>query len=329
MLTVFILTVLSSANASDPLGTSASELGLTELTDDLSRQDLFADIRKAYESSEPIGVEEGAQYFNLYGPFQFPNDVDYDSVLKKKREDSLFGVDISHYTPTEFPIEQLPAKKIKFVYMKATQGTKSLDGKFAGFWERSKPIKVHRGAYHFLSSTDSLVSQDKWDDKEAAQWGRAQAATFVKVVKANGGLLSTDMPPVVDLEWDKASKNGTDRWKDRPPSQIIAMVSAFLSEVKGQLNRTPMIYTAQAWWQERMVSDKQFEALKTYPLWLADYSKKSRASEMPRTINKNSWVLWQFTDASKMAMGFNGAFDANVFKGKMKDFYALGMTEFK
>jgi lysozyme len=330
ILAAILLAVAFPSYGGDPDGTSAAELGLIELTDDLSRQDLFAEIRNAYAASDPTGAKESTQFFDLYGPFRFPNDVVFDYTLNKPREDSLFGVDISHHTDLKFPIEQLPARKVKFLYMKATQGAKFLDRSFAGFWARAKPIKVHRGAYHFLSSTNPLVVQEKWNDEEASDWGKAQAAIFIKVVKANGGLLPTDMPPVVDLEWDKASKDGPDRWKNRPPSQVISMVNGFLSEVKDQLKRNPIIYTAQSWWREQMKSDAHITALSSYPIWLADYSKKSRASEVPRTINNTRWVLWQFTDASEMAMGFNGAFDANIFKGKTEDFYAsLGIVEFK
>lgn len=312
--------------ADDTQGTSAADLGLTELTDDLSRQDLF----KIILASELEGAKDTTQYFNLNNPFKFPNHVDFDDALNKPRVDSLFGIDISHYTSKDFPIDKLPSKKVKFLYMKATQGTKSLDGKFADFWSKAKTVRVHRGAYHFLSSTDTSVPQGEWNDKEAADWGKAQAKTFIKVIKANGGILSTDMPPVVDLEWDKAKADSPDRWGNRPSSQIFAMIDAFLAEVKSQLNRTPMIYTAQAWWNERMGRATPLGILSTYPLWLADYSKRSRKIEDPRTINNSSWVLWQFTDSAKLAQGFNNSFDANIFKGKTKYFYSsLNVKEFE
>jgi len=263
----------------EPVGTSAAALGLSDLTDDLSRTELFSEIEVAYARSDPQGADEAVQYFNLWGPFRFPNDVDFDSVLHKNREDSLFGVDISHYTSVNFPIEQLSSRKVRFVYIKATQGTGSLDGKFANFWSRAGNLpvgsQIHRGAYHFLSSGSPNVP--------AAQWGRAQAETFIKVVRANGGLRATDMPPVVDLEWDKASKDAPDRWALRKPAEILAMLDAYLTTVKAALQRTPVIYTARAWWHERMDSEAQFAVLAQYPLWLADYSKTSRASAILAT----------------------------------------------
>ncbi|MDR5766155.1 MULTISPECIES: GH25 family lysozyme [unclassified Caballeronia] len=310
----------------EPTDTSDTALGLTYLVDDLSRKDLFSIIKNADAMANPDEHAAGVRYFNLYGPFRFPNDVDFDSVLHRPRADSLFGVDISHHTASSFPIEKLRTKKAHFVYMKATQGTKFLDPKFASFWSRvgrlPKGSEVHRGAYHFLSSGDPRVS--------AGDWGTAQAETFIKVVNANGGLRPTDMPPVVDLEWDKAAKDAPDRWQYRTPPEIITMVKAFMVKVETELKRTPMIYTARSWWHERVGSESQFAALSNYPLWLADYSRKSRATEIPNTINGTHWALWQYTDAAKMAMGFDGDFDANVFKGKTQDFYStLGVVEFK
>lgn len=316
---------LATPNTTAPAGTSAQALGLSDLTDDLSRQDLFAEIRQADSAVDPARADKAAQYFSLYGPFRFPNDVEFDSALHKPRKDSLFGVDISHYTSSAFPIEQLKMRKVLFIYMKATQGTGSLDSKFADFWARTGKLpqgrQVHRGAYHFLSSGNPQIP--------AADWGKAQALTFIKVIKANGGLLTTDMPPVVDLEWDKASKNGPDRWMNRQPAEIIAMVEAYLEEVQTELHRTPMIYTARSWWRERMGPEAQFATFSAYPLWLADYSTTSQASEVPKTINGIRWALWQYTERAQMAIGFSGAFDANIYKGKIEGFYSsLGVAEF-
>jgi lysozyme len=315
----------------NPPGTSAAALGLTNLTNDLSRKDLFVYIRNAADASDdPKKSNDEVQFFNLYGTFRFPIDAQIDVTKKgQPREDSIFGVDISHHNSAAFPIEQLSMREVRFVYMKATQGTRFLDPVFANFWLRAgslpKGSQVHRGAYHFLTSGDPKVA--------AADWGRAQAETFVKVIKANGGLLPTDMPPVVDVEWDKATKNGPDRWKNREPGQIIAMVNAYITHVKAELKRTPMIYTAQSWWRERIGSESQFSALSGYPLWIADYSRTSRAVEIPKTINGAPWVLWQYTDGAEMMNGFNRPFDSNIFKGKNSAFYGanapLGVQEFQ
>lgn len=327
-------TTPAAETTSVPTGTSAKDLGLTYLETDLSRQQLFEMIVKDEASSNPSDAAESIQNFNLFGPFRFPNDVDFDLAENKPRVNSIFGVDISHYTLDTFPIEQLQQRKVTFLYIKATQGRGGLDKKFASFWARAgslpKGKQVHRGAYHFLSSTNTTVPAANWSDVEAAEWGKAQAEVFIRVVTANGGLRATDMPPVVDLEWDKATAEGPDRWKNRPKSQIFAMLNAYLEEVESKLGRKPMIYTARAWWHERIVSESDFASFSESPLWLADYSKSSRASEIPRSINGAKWALWQFTDRANMALGFNKGFDANIFKGKPDEFLAsLGVEPFQ
>lgn len=318
----------SLAEASDapntpPPGASAGDLGLEPLVDDLSRQDLFAEVTAASinENGEVSGAD--ISWFSLWGPFRFPNDVDFDVALQKPRSNSIFGVDISHYTPLSFPLENLRQKKVRFVYMKATQGTRYVDDHFAQFWARAGNLpqgsEVHRGAYHFLSAGDSAV--------DPHDWGVAQGKTFVKVILANKGLKKTDLPPVVDLEWDKASLDGPDRWAGRTPDQIIEIIQGFMGQVKSDLGVTPVIYTARAWWNERIRSEALVEKLKDYLLWGADYSRKSRASEEPKTINGHAWALWQFTSGATMAIGFSKAFDANVFEGDEDSFYKLFKTE--
>jgi lysozyme len=304
---------------------------LTDLTDDLSRQQLFEEIRLADsrgDESDRTREKEARQTFSLVGPFRFPGDTTYDSALSQPRDHAYFGVDVSHYTDPAFPIDLLKARNVRFLYMKATQGARGLDGKFSYFWKRSGSLpagkQVHRGAYHFLSAC-----RDADCRVDPAAWGREQADTFVKVIRANGGLLATDMPPVVDLEWDKASKNGPDRWQNRSPHDIAALVDSFLIEVQAQLHRKPMIYTARSWWDERMKGVAMSPAMNDAALWVADYSKSSRASENPRSIGSADWALWQFTESGTMATGFNGAFDANIYKGSLPALYQkLGVEEF-
>jgi len=304
-------------------GTSAADLGLTYLSNEPSRQTLFQEIVKSVPAETTKAIQ---QDFNLYGPFRFPNDATFDKAVGVPRADSLFGVDISHYTAAEFPIEKLHQRQVLFLYMKATQGTKMLDPKFATFWSRAgqlpKSDAVHRGAYHFLSSTNPNVPHEKWSETEARAFGAAQADVFVKVVTANGGLLKTDMPPVVDLEWDKASADGPDRWKQRSSAQILAMLQGYLEEVKAKLHRTPMIYTAQAWCREHNL-ESNVAGLTKYPIWIADYSKTAQISEKPKSLGSTPSSLWQFTEKAEMAIGFNGAFDANIYKGKEADFYRV------
>lgn len=281
---------------------------LQELTTQPSRKALYKLVAADHKQTTPPS-DASVEIYNLYGPFAFPTDAIFDVKEKKPRENSIFGVDLSHYTPDDFPIESLRKREVMFAYLKATQGTGFKDGKFAAFWARLGKLpqgqQVHRGAYHFLSAGTN---------------GAAQATTFIDFLSQNGGLQATDLPPVMDLEWDKENADAPDRWAALTPDQIVATTKAWLKTVEQKTGRKPMIYTSWSWWKGRIGQERLQEFAGT-PLWIADYSESARAIEVPTLPAGTQWTLWQFTESATMAAGFQGDFDANIFKGSPAQFY--------
>jgi lysozyme len=279
---------------------------LQNLVDEPSRGDLF---QRFVVASAPSN--RGNRPFTLPSKsFTFPNDA----KSNEQREKSIFGIDISHYTAPNIPLDRFVADYIQFVYMKATQGALNKDDKFALFWNRlsSLPVghRVHRGAYHFLSSQDDVT---------------AQANAFIGLVAECGGLQPTDMPPVVDLEWDITGKDAHDRWEGQSPKLILQKLLAWLLFVEMKSKRTPMVYTSAAWWKERIQDDAQFAALSHYKIWIADYSSSAKAIENPIVPNKSAWSLWQFTGNARLT-GFDQGLDASIFKGTEDEFYRVFQT---
>ena len=332
MLAIALAVTTVSAGAQNqlasPPGTSPAELGFSALMDEPSRAELFSEMRANDEANDP-NRSKRSQQFALILKFQFPTDVATDFTTGQPRRNSLFGVDISHNQSADFPIETLPGRGVLFLYMKASQGTTFVDDKFSRFWARAGRLpaghQLHRGAYHFLSAGDPHT--------DAELWGRKQAETFLKVFRASNPASdpyrATDMPPVMDLEWDRAKSNAPDRWAGRRPEEILKMAKAFLAAVAEGTGRTPVIYTAQSWWHERIGADALVTQLSAYPIWLADYSEKSRSPETPRSINGTSWALWQFTEHARIYQSDVGDFDANIFRGARPEFFRrLGVKEF-
>src|SRR5215475_4705298 len=181
------------------------------LADEPSRADLFA------QYIVPKTRPEEAQSFALLGPFVFPTDTTIDKTKNAARTDVIFGIDISHYEDASIRFDLMRDQNIRFVYVKATQGVGYKDGKFAQFWNAIGALppekKVLRGPYHFLASSGDPV---------------AQADSFLKLLNENGGLKPGDLPPVLDLEWDKASAGGPDRWQGHSPDAILNAVLAWL-----------------------------------------------------------------------------------------------------
>jgi lysozyme len=292
---------------------------LRDLQDEPSRADLFALIVQAEKKNESEElIRKHGEIFNLYGPFTFPNDTVYDFVDQKSRTDSIFGIDISHHNSSDIPIEGLYLRNIKFAFMKASQGVGLKDGKFQSFWVRFGNLpagrKVHRGAYHFLTAQDDAEEQ---------------ASTYLLVLAMNGGLQPTDMPPVLDLEWDVARPGNPDRWINQTADQILDKALIWLKAVEISTGRKPLIYTNKVWWKERIGSESKFAKLSQYKVWIGDYSATDRAIEVPSVPNGAPWLLWQFTASSRFATGFADKVDADVFKGSSDQFYqGLGIARF-
>lgn len=287
---------------------SLASLDLIDLTNELSRQDLFEIVRK--DAIEGL-TNEQIRRFDLTAPFVFPEHTRRDVKLNKPRVNSIFGIDISHHNGPDVDLEGSKMANARFVYVKATQGLKFRDPRFGSNWSRLAALpegrRVHRGAYHFLS---------------ANMPGRDQALRFVAVLQAAGGLAPTDMPPVVDLEWDKGCSDCPDRWIDKSDAgrgdKIIKELLDFMQVVERATGRKPMVYTARSWWRSAIGSEAKFARISDYPIWIADYSTSSQASEVPKIPNDAAYTLWQFTDRSQFG---SKKMDANIFKGTEDEFY--------
>ena len=194
-----------------------------------------------------------------------------------------------------------------FVYVKATQDVGYRDCRFADYWRELGNLQSStaplRGSYHFLTATSA---------------GSAQAESYVKLRMQNGGFDKRELPSVLDLEWDKTD-TVRDRWVNKAPTEIMASAKQWLDFVEQKTGRRPFIYTANSWLQERKITKAQVASLKA-AVWVADYSPTRRAIEKPEQPGGFPWTLWQFTDASELALAPGVKFDANIFKGLPADF---------
>lgn len=214
-----------------------------------ARRQLFESVRKASYDADRVDGRTAATEFAIPADFFFPEDATFDAIAKKKRDNAIFGIDVSHHDGKNFDLKALRQQKVDFVYAKATQGITFHDNAFERYWKGiaglQDNVKVLRGAYHFLTAND--------DAKE-------QAKRFVEFVNSKGGLKPSDMPPCVDLEWDVDFVNKIpDRWKGQSPDQILGSLIAWLEETKALTGRTPVIYTARSWWLDRGIPESKFD----------------------------------------------------------------------
>jgi len=291
-------------------GLTSSTVGTPDLTDDLSRAQLF-DLYVV-----PAGLQEQIETPNasplaLPPVFYFPDDAKVDKIEKHLRQNALFGIDVSHYTnENALNFSLFKSQYIRFCYVKASQAG-SKDPKFSLFWAKLKQQKITRGAYHFLSSGMS---------------GFDQANIFSDLIEAQGGLSGHDLPPVIDLEWD-VTRGNPDRWRDKSEKYIIDSVNACVERIKIRLQREPIIYTSRSWFGNSTIKIDSFNKLPNVKYWWADYNDHRKLSETPAIMPGAETVLWQFTDRALIKPVIGAGVDASIFYGTENDFVnAFGLV---
>ncbi|KAJ4352154.1 uncharacterized protein N0V89_007501 [Didymosphaeria variabile] len=189
------------------------------------------------------------------------------------------GFDISHYQTT-VDFEAAYAGGLRFVYIKATEGTTYQDPKFSSHYSGATSAGFIRGAYHFAQPGSSS--------------GAAQANYFV----AHGGGWTSDgitLPGMLDLEVSDCGGLST--------TQTVAWIKSFSDQYHSLTGRYPVIYTNLSWWTTCTGNSDAFKD--DSPLMLA------RWASAPGTI-PGGWpyqTIWQYKDSNE----FGG--DSDVFNG--------------
>lgn len=281
------------------------------LTNDASRQSLFDENVIPAKLLEDEKEPKNDQIIGLAIPkdFVFPDDAKYDKIQGKDRDNTIFGIDISHYTGSKITFANLNLQRVRFVYAKATQGLRYKDAFFGAYWSDLSKLqgsqKLYRGAYHFLTADEP---------------GEEQAKKFVEYVNLHGGIRQDDMPPCLDLEWD-VTPSIKDRWTGHAPQEILQNALDWMKTVKQQTGRTPMLYTALSWWRERGIPESDMKLFDSFPIWIADYSKSHKATESPALIGSKRQSLWQFASDARLTTGYpGGSLDANIYYGTADQF---------
>jgi len=169
----------------------------------------------------------------------------------------LHGIDVSHYQQ-RINWDQVGKMKkndmrIRFAFMKATEGQYSMDPYFFRNWEQCRKQKIVRGAYHFFDPNGNAVNQ---------------ANRFNQLVDLKAG----DMPPVLDIETET---NLSDQ-------ELRKKISQWLQTVEKHYKVKPIIYTYADYYEDHLAG-----SFEEYPLWIAHYT----GSRNPRIGRK--WHFWQ------------------------------------
>jgi len=213
-------------------------------------------------------IEKGLVWFNMPSRNLYP----------------VRGVDVSHYQG-EINWETIRGQEIDFAFLKATEGSGTVDETFAANWEKARAAGLAVGAYHFFSFDSSAETQTE---------------NFCKTVPAAADAL----PPVIDLEYYKSE--GSQAVED-----VRKALRVMLDALKTKYGKTPIIYTTQSFW-ERYLRGTDFE----YTLWIRSvYASPSSSLEPP-------WSLWQYNSRGVLD-GYKGVetkIDLNVYRGTRAEF---------
>lgn len=185
-------------------------------------------------------------------------------------KNSTIGVDVSSYQ-ANINMSKLKEQNIKFIYIKATEGSKTKDGKFTENWKNAKNAELLSGAYHFFSY-----------DSE----GKTQAENFIKTV---GKDIKGRLIPAVDVEYygDK---------EQNPPSKEDAVreLKVFLEMIEKAYGIKPLIYTRTE------IYDKYIKGeFDKYKKWISSFYT-------PLSWNyRDDWYIWQYLNKGELE-GYTG-----------------------
>lgn len=204
-------------------------------------------------------------YFTGLLRFNFPSAQDYP----------VQGIDVSHHQG-EIDWAAIPKDKIKFVYIKASEGGDWRDKAFEQNFSGARAAGLDVGAYHFFT-----LCKD----------GITQARNFMGVVKIDGAMLT----PVVDLEY-------VGNCSARPSKEdFLRELNNFVQEWQAFYMKKPVFYTTKEFYDDYIKGS----AFESYPLWLRDVFLEPDIKKYP------SMILWQYADNARLN-GIEGPVDLNA-----------------
>ena len=201
------------------------------------------------------------------------SQVDLQTVSIYPQNDTIFGIDVSHYQG-KIDFTKIDSS-IKFVIIKVSEGNKIIDSKFDHNWNSCSLIK---GGYHFFRPQIS---------------GKSQALLYLSKIKLDSG----NIRPIIDVEHT--------RFWNKKRNRLVGIknLKEMIEVIKDSTCLEPIIYTGGFFWDHYILpyyKDK-------HTFWVADYRKK----KLPKVPKDSDYVIWQYTCRGKVN-GIKGRVDKNM-----------------
>ncbi|TDK38885.1 glycoside hydrolase [Rhizobium deserti] len=198
----------------------------------------------------------------------------------------VHGIDLSKWNGTAIDWPTVKKSGVSFVFLKATEGKDRIDPTFEKNWRDAAAVGIPYAPYHFYYFCSTADDQADW---------------FI----ANVPKASMKLPPVLDVEWNHASKT----CKTRPdPQTVRASMQRFMDRIEAYYGKRPIIYTSVDFHKDNLVG-----AFNDYPFWV-----RSVAAHPSKIYEGRRWAFWQYT-ATGVVPGLKGETDINVFAGTAKN----------
>jgi lysozyme len=195
------------------------------------------------------------------------------------------GLDVSSYQGSGIAWPQVKAAGYDFAIARISDGS-YLDTDFAANWKGMKAAGMVRGSYQYFEPGESPSMQANI------------------VIAAVGKLGPGDLPVTADMETTGGQSAAT----------IAANLQTWAAAVEAGTGKTPMIYTAEGYWNGSVGST----AFVQDPLWVANWGVTC-----PGLPNGwKNWVFWQTAGDSTSVGGVSGA-DPDVFNGTLAQLQAF------
>ncbi len=191
------------------------------------------------------------------------------------------GVDVSRYQGViDWPV--LAGQGIEFAFLKATEGSATVDPRFAANLADATGSGLRVGAYHFFSFESP---------------GATQADNVIRTVPDGTELL----PVAVDVEFYG------DFWLHPAPVEDVRReLGELVDRLTRHYGRAPIIYTTGEAYNRYVAG-----AFDDVDIWIRDVWRE------PSLADGRAWTFWQFSDRHRLG-GYAGEeqfIDLNVFAG--------------
>lgn len=189
------------------------------------------------------------------------------------------GIDVSSWQG-EIDFSQVKASGIEVVYIKSSEGFRSVDSYFEQNYANAKNAGLKVGLYHYVTA-------------RSVEDAVRQANFFVSTISGKN--------PDCKLAMDFESFGSLGR------EEINQIALTFMQTVKNVSGKDVIIYS------DEYNANSTFESnLATYPLWVAQYE----VSEPTVREHWNNWAGWQYTDRGEVP-GISSYVDRDKFTNEV------------